>query len=101
MDIPRLGFKSELQLPAYTTATATQAPRHVCDLHHSSRQRWIPSPPSEARDGTSILRNTGQIHFRCTTMGTPQITFKGDLKEVFSHKIGNFIFRILEVTFFQ
>ena len=24
MEVPRLGFESELQLPAYTTATATQ-----------------------------------------------------------------------------
>ena len=26
MEVPRLGFKSELQLPAYTTATATLDP---------------------------------------------------------------------------
>ena len=36
-----LGAKSELQLSAYTTATATQDPSRVCDLHHSSRQRQI------------------------------------------------------------
>ena len=35
MEVPRLGVKSELQLPACTTATATQAPSHFCDLHHS------------------------------------------------------------------
>ena len=28
----------ELQLPAYTTATATQDLSHVCNPHHSSRQ---------------------------------------------------------------
>ena len=38
MEVPRLGIKLELHLPAYATATATQDPSHVCDLHHSSRQ---------------------------------------------------------------
>ena len=33
----RLGVKLELQLPAYTTATATPNLSHVCDLHHGSR----------------------------------------------------------------
>ena len=35
MEVPRLGVESELQLPAYTTATATPDPSHVCNLHHS------------------------------------------------------------------
>ena len=38
-EVPRLGIKSELQLSAYTTATVTQDPTHVCNLHHSSRQQ--------------------------------------------------------------
>ena len=29
MEVPRLGGESELQLPAYTTATATQDPSHI------------------------------------------------------------------------
>ena len=38
MEVPRLGIKSELQLQAYTTATATRDPSLVCDLcHHSQR----------------------------------------------------------------
>ena len=41
MEVPRPGVKSELQLPAYTTATATPALSHVCDLHHSSGQHRI------------------------------------------------------------
>ena len=41
MEIPRLGAKSELQLQAYATATATQDPSHVCNLHHSSKQHQI------------------------------------------------------------
>ena len=50
MEVPRLGTESEQPLPAYATAYATQDPSHVCKVHHSSRQRWIPDPPSEARD---------------------------------------------------
>ena len=33
MEVPRLGVDSELQLPAYTTATETQNPSHGCNLH--------------------------------------------------------------------
>ena len=50
MEVPRLGVELKLELPAYTTATATQDLRHVCDLHHSSRQHQILNPLSEARD---------------------------------------------------
>ena len=50
MEMPRLGVDSELQLPAYTTATAMLDLSHICDLHHSSRQCWILNPLSEARD---------------------------------------------------
>ena len=50
MEFPRLGVKLELQLLAYTTATAMPDLSHVCDLHHSSWQHWILNPLSEARD---------------------------------------------------
>ena len=36
MKVPRLGVESELQTPAYTTATVTRELSRVCDLHHSS-----------------------------------------------------------------
>ena len=71
MLVPRLGVESELQLPAYTTATGD--PSRVCDLHHSSRQPRILNPLSEARDGTSILMDTGQAHYHWATTGTPEI----------------------------
>ena len=58
MEVPRLGVKSKLQLPAYTTATATQDPSHTCDLHRSSQQHQILNPLSEARDQTGILTET-------------------------------------------
>ena len=41
MEVPRLGIKSELQLPAYTTAIATWDPSCIFDLYHSSWQRQI------------------------------------------------------------
>ena len=52
MQVPRLGVESKLQLLAYTTVTATWDPSHVCNLHHSSQQRQILNPLSEARDRT-------------------------------------------------
>ena len=54
MEVPRLRVKSERQLPAYTTATATA----IQDLHHSSWQHWI---FSEARDQTYILMDPSLI----------------------------------------
>ena len=71
MEVPRLGVKSELQLPAHTTATAAWDPSRVCDLHHSSRQRQILNPLSEARDWTRVLIDTSWIHYSWATAGTP------------------------------
>ena len=45
VEVPRLGVESELQLPAYTTATVTQ----------------ILNPLIETRDRTHILMDTSQI----------------------------------------
>ena len=64
MELPRLGVESELQLPASTTAIAVPDPSHICDLHHSSWQRRILNPLSEAKDRTRILMDTSQIIFR-------------------------------------
>ena len=50
MKFPRLGVESELQLPAYTTATATPYLSHICDLYHSSLGYWILNPLREAWD---------------------------------------------------
>ena len=57
MEVSRLGFKWELELPAYTKATAVAMPNlsHTCNLHHSLWQHWILNPLSKARDGTCIL----------------------------------------------
>ena len=62
MEIPRLGIKSELQLPAYATATATPDLNQVCNLYHSSQQRWILNPlSSKARDQTHNFMVPSQI----------------------------------------
>ena len=71
MEIPRLGIESELQLPAYVTATAMQDLSHVCDLHHGSQQCQILNPLREARDRAYNLIVTSWICFCCTTTGTP------------------------------
>jgi len=55
MEVPRLEVKSELQLLAYTTATAMQDLSRVCNLHYSSPQCWILNTLSEAKDQTHIL----------------------------------------------
>ena len=47
VEVPRLGNELELQLPAYTSATATQDQSRICDLHHSSWQNQILNPLSK------------------------------------------------------
>ena len=62
VEVPRLGSELELQLLAYTIATAAWDPSHVCDLHNSSQQCQILNPLSEARDRTLILMVPSQVH---------------------------------------
>ncbi len=68
MEVPRLGVESELQLPAYTPATATQDPSRVCELArpdpyttNSSRQRRIINPLSKGRGRTRNLMVPSRI----------------------------------------
>ena len=63
MEVPRLGIQLELQLPAYTTATATPDSSCVCDLHCSSWQCQVLNPLSEATARTCILMDPSQIRF--------------------------------------
>ena len=63
MEVPRLGVELELHLLAYATATATQHPRRICNPHHSSWQRQILNPLSEARDRTQVLTDTSLVHY--------------------------------------
>ena len=46
----QLGVKSELQLPAYTSATAMTDLSSICNLHNSLRQHWILNPLSQVQD---------------------------------------------------
>ena len=61
MEVARLRGKWELQPLA--CATAMWIPSCICDLHHSSQQRWILNPLSKARDRTCILTGASQICF--------------------------------------
>jgi len=74
MESPRLGVESELQLLAYTTATATQHPSHICDLHHSSWQHQILNPLRKARDGTRNLMKNKHKYLYSAPYGCPTST---------------------------
>ena len=58
VEVPRLGFQLELQLPSYTTATAMPDLSHVCD-HHSSQQHL--NLLSRTRDRIHILMHPCQV----------------------------------------
>ena len=73
MKVLRPGVESELQLPAYTTATATPDPNHVCSLCRSSWQYQIINPLSQTRDRNCILRNCFGCSICWTTIGIPTI----------------------------
>ena len=79
MEVPRLGVESELQLPAYPTATATRDLNGIFDLYHSSQQHQIPNPLSKAKDWISIPMATTQIRFCWVMTGTPQQTLRKQL----------------------
>ena len=71
-EVPRLGVKLELRLPAYTTATVKPYPSCIWDLYHSSWQCWMLNPLSGARDRTLILMDIRFVaHW--ATMGTTQM----------------------------
>ena len=61
MEVPKLGAESELQLPAYTTATATWDQSRSCDLHCSLRHCQNLHPLSKARDLTHNLMDTSRV----------------------------------------
>ena len=69
MKVSRLGVELELQLLASATATAMHDPSHICNLHHSSVQRWILNPRNEARDQNRIFMDTSRVHYRFAKTG--------------------------------
>ena len=70
MEVSRLGVESEMQMLAYTTATATSDPRCIY-LHHSSQQCKVLNPLNKARNWTHILMDTSQAALCLATVGTP------------------------------
>ena len=76
MEGPRLRVELELQLPAYTKATAPWDPSHVCNLPQISWQRQILNPLSEARHQTRNLMVPSRIRFHCAMTGTPELPLK-------------------------
>ena len=61
-EVPRLGVKLELQLPACYTAMATQDLSCIYDLHHSSWQCQLLNPLSD-RDQTLVLLDTIWVQY--------------------------------------
>ena len=76
MEFSRLGVQSELQLLAYATVMTDLS--CICELHHSSRQRQILSPLSEARNQTCNLIVLSWIRFHWVTMGTLRFFYSLD-----------------------
>ena len=58
----------ELQLLTYPIAVAVWDLSHICDIHHSSQQRWILDPLSKDSD-PSILMETSRVHYHLATNG--------------------------------
>ena len=75
VEVHRLGIESELQLPAYTTATATPDLSRVCNLHHSSWQCQILNPLSKARDRTFILMDSCWVCYHWAMLGISSCHF--------------------------
>ena len=73
MEVLRPGVELQLQLPAYTTATARSDKSCNCNLHHSSWRHWMFNPLSEARDRTPILMNIHRVCYHWATMRTPNL----------------------------
>ena len=48
--------------------------------HHSSKQRWIPNPLSEAMDQNRNLMVSSWIHFCCATTGAPAWSLEFEMK---------------------
>jgi len=93
MEVPRLGVELELLLPAYARATAMPDPSCVCNLHHSSWQRQILNPLSEARDQTRNPMVPSRIHFHCAITGAQvffDVTFSGTSSSL-SQPLSSFI----------
>ena len=66
MEIPKQRVEWELQLSAYTTATATRDLSCICDLHHSS-QHARSLTLNGARVWTHAPMDASQVRYHCAT----------------------------------
>ena len=71
MEVPRLGVNQSHSCWPIPQSQQLRDPSHICKLHHSSWQHWIPNPRSKAQDRTHILMDSSRIHFHNATKGTP------------------------------
>ena len=67
------GSQARGPIGAYTRAIATPDPSRVCNPHHSSWQRRILNPLSEAGNQSRKLMVPSRVRFCCAMMGTPFI----------------------------
>ena len=88
MEVPRLGVEWELQLPAYTRATATPDPSCIYDLRHSSGQQGILNPLSEARDQPRTFIDTHQVCYCWAMAETPTKDTSESLHFKWKNKLG-------------
>ena len=63
--------RGSIRVAAINLRHSHVGPKPYLDLYHSSGQRRIPDPVSEARDQTRMLMDTSRICFRCPTKRTP------------------------------
>ena len=73
----------------YTTAIATPDLSHVCDLHHSSQQRRILTPLSEARNQIQNLMFPSWIHVQCVRTGIPDFSLNDNFCWIWLPRRGN------------
>ena len=71
-EVPRLVV--ELELSAYTTATAMQNLSCVFNLNHKSWQYRLLNPLRKSRDQTHIFTDPGWVHYHWAMMGTPPLS---------------------------
>ena len=92
LEVPSLGVKWELQLPANSNSGSVPG---LQPIHHRSRPRQLPNPLSEARDRIRILMNSSRIRFHCATMGPAALllsTLCSDLFPVGPSHLSDLIF---------
>ena len=75
MEVLSLGVISELQLPAYTTATAMLDPSCICDLHHNSWLHCLLNPLIETRNRTCILMDASCVLNLLSHTESPFLTY--------------------------